>query len=235
MKILLIGGSPKGDKSTSKVMLDMLRRKLELPGNETTENMTKAANKVLQISELLLSTNQCSKDNLDIILEQDVLVVAFPLYVDGIPSHFLRCMMQIEEAQKMRMEQESNISSTSQPIRVCTIVNNGFFDAKQNHNALDMVKMWCSHCGFEYIQGMGVGGGGMLSVMGTVPDDAGPKKNVGIAMGEVAKNIKNSALAEDIFVLPAFPASLYKMAAQSGWRQALKANGVPIKEIGRRR
>ncbi len=81
MKIAFINGSPKIKGSASACILKDL--KLFLNNNIISEyNFNKKKLTLKQMEELA----RC-----------DILVFAFPLYVDGIPSHLLNCLIQLEK------------------------------------------------------------------------------------------------------------------------------------------
>ncbi|HAW69762.1 MAG TPA: hypothetical protein DHD79_09105, partial [Firmicutes bacterium] len=79
----------------------------------------------------------------------DTLVFAFPLYVDGIPSHLLSCLSQMEGYLKPLASKE---------MRVYAIVNCGFYEGRQNQHALDMMQNWCAKTRLIWGHGLGIGG-----------------------------------------------------------------------------
>ena len=82
MNITFINGSPKKTGSTSGVLLSELRTYLD--GNSLVEASFYAASRPEQFL-----TEKFGKP--------DALVFAFPLYVDGVPSHFLRLLAAMED------------------------------------------------------------------------------------------------------------------------------------------
>jgi putative NADPH-quinone reductase len=79
MKIALINGSPKGTASASALVLEELKGLLG--GIELTE----------------LSIRSSRVETLESLGNHDVIVFSFPTYVDGIPSHLLRALVQLED------------------------------------------------------------------------------------------------------------------------------------------
>lgn len=119
MKIIMICGSPRPVKSTSQYLLDVLSKRL---GGENEILLCRAVGTKANARQVVL-------DNIE---DTDAIVLAFPLYVDGIPGSLLQVLRDIE----MQMKgQKVNC-------RLYVIVNNGFYDAGQNKIAIDMAWKW---------------------------------------------------------------------------------------------
>ncbi len=209
MKITFINGSPKIKDSASGILLDELK---SLRGNDC-------------ITEYNFRTPTLpSEMNLEEFAQQDAVVFAFPLYVDGIPSHLVNCLCQLE---KYFITHPSNLA-------IYASVNCGFFEGNQNRYALEIMKNWCARCGLKWGQGIGIGGGGMLPGLKSVPAGKGPRKNFSSAIGQLSEHITVGTSAEDIYVSPNIPRFAYKMGAEVGWRQQIKANGLSKKDLFRK-
>lgn len=105
MKIAFINGSPKIKDSASSYILQELKVFLKDESN--------------MISEYYFRKSQLSTKEIEQLTEYNILVFAFPLYVDGIPSHLLNCLMQLEKP-------FANIKEKN--IMVCSLVNCGFYE-----------------------------------------------------------------------------------------------------------
>ncbi len=92
------------------------------------------------------------------ILEQlrdaQAVVFGLPLYVDGVPSHVLRFMQEMEVFCR-----ENKLS-----LSVYCIANNGFIEGKQNEPLMQVFENFCSRAGLAWGGGVGIGGGVMLNV-----------------------------------------------------------------------
>jgi multimeric flavodoxin WrbA len=208
MKIAMINGSPKSKDSTSGQILKELKTCLN---NDVT------------YTDYQFNKPQPSEDALFTLNDFDVLVFAFPLYVDGIPSHLLSCLKKI---------QQSGLSNKN--ITVYCIVNSGFYDGIQNSNAVEILHNWCRHMGLKWGMGVGIGGGGALLSMSGVPLGKGPKKSIGLAFTQLAKNIEQKSSSDNIYTNINFPRFLYKIMAQLGWRQLIKLNGKKTRDLNYR-
>ena len=92
------------------------------------------------------------------ILEQlrdaQAVVFGLPLYVDGVPSHVLRFME----------EMEAFCRENGLKINVYCVANNGFIEGKQNEPLMQVFENFCARTGLAWSGGVGIGGGVMLNV-----------------------------------------------------------------------
>lgn len=152
----------------------------------------------------------------------DALIFAFPLYVDGIPSHLLNCLIQLEMHFSGIKEKDTVVYA---------LINCGFYEGHQAKLALEMMENWCARAGLKWGQGVGIGAGGMLLSIKNVPLGHGPKKSLGKAFKQLSDNILKRTSAGSIFISLNFPRALYKLAAETGWRLAIKNNGLKTKDL----
>lgn len=136
MKILILNGSPKKKSSTSKFLGKMMR--VLLTGCKIQYASLRTKSEYLKILQQL-------KDI-------DALIIAAPLYVDGIPSHILEFLLQAEEF----------CIKNSCHFLVYAISNNGFIEGTHNKSHLRMYECWCRRTGLTWGGGVGIGGGEMF-------------------------------------------------------------------------
>lgn len=206
MKIALINGSPKFKDSASGIILNSIKPKLK-------DNI---------IEEYAFRTREISDDDLEKISKCNVILFTFPLYVDGIPSHLLRCLYQMEKYFSLNKNND---------IYVYTIVNIGFYEGKQAAIAIEMMNNWAEKTGLKWGQGIGIGGGGMMSMISNSTDSKGTMKDVHIALTALAENILTCKTADEIYTLPGIPRIIYKIGGDMGWRQSAKKNGLTTKDL----
>ena len=82
MRVALINGSPKRKNSASEVILGYLT------------DLLKQEHELINIH---LNSPTPGTEELGLILGCDAAVWAFPLYVDGIPSHLIPSLLQLQE------------------------------------------------------------------------------------------------------------------------------------------
>ncbi len=208
MKIALISGSPKVNNSVSGALLKDLKSHLA---------------KKAEIIEIGFHKTILSEEVLEELKDADTLVFSCPLYVDGIPSHLLSCLIQLEK-----------VSWQNPNIHTYGIVNCGFYEGIQAKFALKLFENWCARSGCIFGGGVGIGGGGALNAAPTVKNGHGPKAPIDKALKILADNIIQQRTQENHYVSVAFPRFLYRMAGQMGWRQMIKENGGKAKDLGKR-
>lgn len=208
MKIALINGSPKVKNSASGTLLDDLKSYF---GEQT------------EIVEFGFHASTMPSGAIEELANADAWVFAFPLYVDGIPGHLLSCLVQLEEARLQNPQSH-----------IYGIVNCGFYEGIQAEFALKVLQNWSVKTGFVWGGGIGVGGGGALAMMPKVEGGKGPRAPIEKALSVLADTILKREAQENRYVSVAFPRFMYRMAAQLGWRQAIKANGGKAKDLGKR-
>lgn len=208
MKIALINASPKIRESASGCALHALKTFLD--NNDTI------------ISEYSFNKPQLSAEDIEPLAACNALVFAFPLYVDGVPSHLLNCLIQLETFFSTIKDKD---------ILVYSIVNNGFYEGRQNALAIEIMENWSIKAGLKWGQGLGIGAGGMLPMLKNVPIGQGPMKSLGTALKQLAHNILRSTSEDSHYITANFPRLLYKLGAEMGWRQTIKANGLKSKDL----
>lgn len=219
MKIALINGSPKVKSGASGILLEDLKAYLG----------------EAEVMEFGFHTGAVTGKEAEALHRTDALVFSFPLYVDGIPGHLLSCLAGLEEA-----------SVKNREIRVYGIVNCGFFEGVQAETALQVLENWCAKAGYVWGSGVGVGGGGALAQMPKTKSGHGPREPIekalkvladAICAGQMLENQQTPEIQqaqENQYVSVAFPRFLYKLAAQTGWRQMMKANGGKSRDLSNR-
>ena len=92
------------------------------------------------------------------VLEQlrdaQAAVFGLPLYVDGIPSHTLRFMREMEDFCRRN----------GLRLSVYCAANNGFIEGRQNEPLMQTFEHFCARAGLVWGGGVGIGGGVMLNV-----------------------------------------------------------------------
>ena len=207
MKIGIINGSPRGKKSNSEILIKYLCSLLE-------EH---------QINKYYLFSSKIHSEIKSEIHNADVLIFVFPLYVDSIPSHLLETIVKFEK--------EKIINSKT---KIYCVVNNGFFEGKQNQLAILQMKNWCKKIGVEWGQGVGIGAGEILSYLEKVPLGKGPLKNLGKALNQLSNNIKTLNSDNEIYINPNWSRLLYWIQGTISWIIKARRNGLKIRDLFRK-
>ena len=137
MKTVFINCSPKKRFCASAYFLFLQR--LFVGGEKVTEKLRTPADHARILAQL--------KD-------AQAVVFGVPLYVDGIPSHVLRFLE----------EMEAFCRNNGLCLTVYCIANNGFIEGRQNEPLMQSFEHFCSRAGLTWGGGVGIGGGVMLNV-----------------------------------------------------------------------
>jgi hypothetical protein len=220
MKIAALNGSPRGESANSRQIISLVQS--FLPGTDwiiVAPCLKQAGYVDGQLGELFAA---------------DVLLIAFPLYVDGIPASFLHVLERYSEGYRLWR----NGSGRGLPVqRVFAVANCGFHEGVQNRNALEQIALFCAGSGLDWCGGAGIGTGEMLRTMSSIPPEAGIRKPVTEALRSVAEAIRASPddrLTGDIFTQHDIPWFLYKLAGERGWLAKAKKNGVTRRDLDAR-
>jgi hypothetical protein len=139
MNIVVLNGSPQKKLSASAYFSGIL--KLMLAGNKITEYSLRNKEYFPLVFESLKTAS--------------AVVLAVPLYVDGIPSHVLRFLLEAEQFCK----------TTACHFKLYIISNSGFIEGWHSEMHLKQYRCWCERSGAAYGGGLGVGGGVMLHLV----------------------------------------------------------------------
>ena len=207
MKISIINGSPKAIKSNSKILGNYLSSLLK-------EN---------EIKEYYSISFRLNDENKNEIYNSDVLIFLFPLHVDGIPSNLLKLLVKFEEEKVIKSE-----------TKIYCIVNNGFYESKQNRLAILQIKNWCEKVKARWGQGIGVGAGELLPYLKKYKLGQGPLKNLGNVLDEFSSNILTLKSDEDIYINPNWLKSLYFFQGSISWILKGRKNNLRVRELFRK-
>lgn len=207
MKISIINGSPKAIKSNSEILGNYLSSLLK-------------ENEIKKYYSIYFRLNDENKNE---IHNSDILIFLFPLHVDGIPSNLLKLLVKFEEEKIIKSE-----------TKIYCIVNNGFYESKQNRLAILQIKNWCEKVNARWGQGIGVGAGELLPHLKKYPLGQGPLKNLGKVLDEFSANIITLKSDEDIYLNPNWLKSLYFFQATISWILKGKKNNLRVRELFRK-
>lgn len=210
MNILMLDASPKAQNSNSGRFLSLLEARL--PADSRIQKLS--VSRLGKWQDALAAASQC-----------DALVIAFPVYVDAIPSHLLRYLSQLE---KYLRAHESPHSCT-----VYVIANCGFFESSQTNIAIKMMQCWQRRAGLVWGGGLGIGGGSMLAGLESVPPGRGPRKSLGQQIKAFARLIAARESGETRYCNPNFPRFLFVHAGNASWNVDGKRNGISKNDIKR--
>jgi multimeric flavodoxin WrbA len=211
MKISIINGSQKTGESNTGIIV---------------QELNKYNKKEHDIVNYLLGIKQLSPETYREISLSDVIVLAFPLYTDSLPSNVLKTLIELEGY--LIKEQTKNSV-------IYAIINNGFYEGKQTSIAFEIIQNWCGHTGVLFGGGIGQGAGEMIGSTKNMPLDKGPFNNLARSLKTLAEKIELQEPFETVYLSPYFPRFLWRfMAVHSFWHPLARKNGLRIKDIIRK-
>ena len=172
MNIVILNGSPKKRRSGSRFFSTILR--VMLLGHKVTRYAVR---------------NQEAAVMLAAMRGADAVILAVPLYVDGIPSHLLSFL---GEAERFCVHNACRF-------KFYVISNSGFVPGRNNEAHLDQYKCWCERCGVVYAGGLGIGGGVMLHALFFVGLFLGAG---GFILQALIKRVSGGAFVFDKCIIP---------------------------------
>lgn len=203
--VLFLIGSPKKSRSTSESIADYL-----------SETIKAKADWYLEKIHILTTIHENPDAIVTASNQSDLIVLAFPTYVDSLPSHVIETLLLLE-----------NGLDKSKVRNFMVLINCGFPETLHNDNAIKICRFFAIQNGLNWRGGIAVGAGG--AIIGKKLSDLG-----GMA-DHLMKNIKMLAnrLVEDepiqddgILRAQVVPTEIYSMAGNTGWEKQAEKYGV---------
>jgi hypothetical protein len=208
MKVVGIVGSPKSKGSMSAALLEAVFSHLE--GAETECVLTSGLDAG--------GTPEVAADVTARMLDADAVVLTFPIYVDGLPSHLLRLLEAVGTGLR-----EKNPDGDGKPATVYVVANCGFFEPEHTGPAIEQVRLWCEMTGLKFGRAFALGGGGIGA---RIPVGRGPLRRAGKAARSLANSILALESGETLSVRIGIPRFLYILGGHRGWNAAAKRRGL---------
>ncbi len=209
-RAVLLVGSPRTKKSTSHSLGGYVLERLEEHSIQT---------ETIYLHTILKSTEKMQA-MFDAVDQADLLLLAFPLYVDSLPAPVIEALERIATRRHER--------KTGQMF--AAIANCGFPEAHHNDTALAICGTFARQAGFIWAGSLALGAGegmvhgGRLDEMDgrvTVLKQALKLAAEALAQGQAIPNQAQALLAK-----PFIPAWLYRLMGSYGWQQQAKGWGM---------
>ena len=209
-RAVLLVGSPRTRKSTSNSLGAYLYEQLQTRGVET---------QTIQIYTSLNSQERM-KTLLDSIDRADLVVLAFPLYVDALPAPVTDALERIAAHRR----------DNPSPARFAAISNCGFPEASHNAPALAICAEFARQSGLTWMGGLALGAGqGIVhgAPLNELDGRAIPiKKSLELAAEALSNGQPIPQSARDLLATPIIPHWMYTLMGKYGWRQRAKGYGA---------
>jgi len=158
----------------------------------------------------------------------DLFVLSTPLYVDALPYLVTRTAERIAAH---RAEQSERPAA-----RFLAIVNCGFPEWEQTRTALDICRAFARQTGFEWVGGLGFGGGEGLA--GRPLEELGAqtrhvRRGLDLAAEALLAGREVPEEAQALLARQAVPSRLYTAIGSLGWLRAARRHGA-LRKLGDR-
>lgn len=210
-KTLLLVGSPRKSQSTSLCLGTYLCSRLNQEAIRTKTVQLYGRPKGEEAERLLFST----------IAEVDLVVLAFPLYIDTLPAPVIDFLERLSSHRKTHPD-------TKAP-HLVALVNCGFPEASQMDNVLALLSQFCKEAGFVWGGGMALGG---RHGLGDKPLAKWGSSTLAI---RAALDLASEALshgqaipqqAVELLAKPQYPSALFRFGAQFFWKKEGANHGI---------
>jgi multimeric flavodoxin WrbA len=209
-RALLLVGSPRLEKSTSTSLGSYLFEQLKKHGVESESIFIY---KAINTRERMEALRQA-------IDRADLVVLAFPLYVDTLPAPVISVLEDIV----------AHGTSKTKPTRFSAIVNCGFPNASQNASSIAVCSEFAREAEFEWMGGLSLGAGeGMVHArpLAALGGQGAPLRNaLEIAAGELAQGHPISDNAQKLLAKPLIPEWMFRLGGTIGWKMQARKFGT---------
>jgi multimeric flavodoxin WrbA len=214
-RALLLVGSPRTRKSSSFALGGYLFDHLSARG--------------IQTETIQLHTVLRSAEKMDVLLQEveaaDLVLLAFPLYVDSLPAPVIEALERIAAARALRGQPAKN-----RPQLFSAIANCGFPEAQHNATALAICETFARQSGFLWAGSLALGAGEGLVHGAPLRDAGGPaipiKKALEMAAEKLAEGQSIPQSAVTLMAKPIIPGWIYRLMGGFGWKQQAKRYGA---------
>jgi hypothetical protein len=169
----------------------------------------------------------------------DLVILAFPLYVDTLPYLATRTLELIAEVRTSPPALRAIPSPTrggGRGERFLAIVNCGFPEAEHCEVALGICRRFAAEAGFAWAGGLALGAGGAVNGQ-SLANVGGMAHNVIAALDRAAEALATGEVvpseAESLMRRPMMPKRLYLLAGNAGWIMTARKNRA-LRRLGAR-
>jgi hypothetical protein len=216
--LLLVGSAKPAGESTSESLGGYLLGRLAERGiRAETQHLARA-----------LRTQERTDALLAAVEAAGIVILAFPLYVDGLPFLVTQALERIAAHRKAL--------PSPAPAAFLAIANCGFPEAAHNATALAICRQFAAEAGFAWAGGLALGEGGALSgaplaERGGMARDAVAALDLAAEALAAGKPAPEEAIA--LMARPFLPASAYMLMGDLGWLMQARGNRV-VTRLGAR-
>lgn len=209
MNALLLVGSPKGRDSASFRLASRLAAELRGRGAAVADAMVHRA----------LRSEEDTARLLDAWEAAELVLLAFPLYVDALPAPVTRLL-------ELAASRRAGAAPTPSSRRLAVVVQCGFPETFQCGTAIEICRLFALRTGMRWAGALAMGMGGAVGE--EIRKTPGGGRNIVRAIGMAADALAGGgdipAEASALFGRPLMPRWLYILGGNLGWRRLMWRN-----------
>jgi len=215
-KALLLVGSHRKEQSSSLSLGSYLCSQLQHHAIET--------------EKVLLYAKSMKEDQEEVfakIDKADLVILAFPLYVDSLPSPVIEFLEQL--ASHRDTDTSKTLRKNRNTTQLVALANCGFPEAEHNDTALAIAGQFSKRAGFLWRGGIGVGGGngfGGRSLEERKQATVSIRQALDLASEALAKGDPIPQASVDLAAKEPYPSSLFRFGAKFFWKAAAAKHGA---------
>lgn len=208
MNVLLLIGSPKGRASASFLLGSKLAEGFRKHGAAVSDGFVHHG----------LRSEEGTARLLDAVDAADLVVFAFPLYIDSLPAPLTRLLERIAG-------RWARTPPATMP-RLAVVVQCGFPEAHQCDTAIGICRLFAERTGMPWAGALAMGMGGSLA--GDFRKLPGGGRNLLDALDQTAESLAKGGdipgKAVGLFAKPLMPRWMYIVIGNLGWRMQMRKN-----------
>lgn len=210
MNVLILIGSPKGRRSASWTLGSRLAEGLREHGAAVADALVQSE----------LRTEEGTARLLEAVDASDLVVLAFPLYVDSLPAPLTR-LLELVSGRRSG-------PPPARTTRLAAIVQCGFPEAHQCDTAVAICRLFAERAGMRWAGALAMGMGGSLGEdLRKLP---GGGRNLLDALERASESLAGGGdipgEAASRFARPLMPRWMYLLFGNLGWRRQMRQNGA---------
>lgn len=168
-------------------------------------------NYLVKLTNKIISSYIYTNKDFKLIKKSNTIIFSFPLFVDSLPSHFLRFLIELDK---------NKITNKN----IYVICNLGFYEAKQGNIAAEIIKNWCHKTNNNYMGSLVIGGGPLFNYPII-------KLRPNYYLKKLSNCIMNDKYFNDKYISPLIPRFIYYRCGNMSFKKDIKKNVVKKKTI----
>ncbi len=157
----------------------------------------------------------------DTFIESNALVLFFGVYFDGVPSHLLGCMEELEKV----------ISSWKEKPSLYAVINCGYYEVSNTDLSFEILRHWCGRLGIPFKGGIAFGSAGGYLAYRRIAMGEGPKEKLSLVLHDLVSAVKEEREIGIASVDLGMSREEYFVDGNKGWDIIAKRQGLSKEDL----